>query len=232
MWWHVAQRAREERGDWLTVAVGMAIGGLRGMIPSYTSPGARRYLHSDLITRVVEVLAGEEPDPFDITSPYLFNRLIDRARYAALRSPQRSTAPRLEASEAVAEIRHDTQASRDPYRSPSRPGHGDPLIVLAGLVRNRIMNRLDAALLARAYVGGWTQAEAFTAVRATLPDDVGTLTDTALRGRLERARDTIRTLIDQPTKPRQAHHADPRPNGAAAQSHARAPDALADTREH
>lgn len=240
VWWYIAARARAERGDWLTVAAGMAIIGMREMMPENIPPWVRPLIQSDMISRLVELMAGvpidyAEPPPdtpeqgttpepattpeqatteraatpeqavaedqtdirsemFDITAPYMFVRIMDRINYAALRRARRSSAPRKEESEEEGNRHVEEVAARQHNSTPGRLHHGDPLIVLAGLVRDGQLNRLDGSLLAHAYVGGWSQLEAFTAVRVSLPGEVGDRTDEGLRGRLERAREHLRTI--------------------------------------
>lgn len=230
VWTYVATRARRERGDWLTIAVGLAMRALRAMIGPSPRPGTEELVHSDLVYRLVTALAGDdhdtdddhdadtEPPPtveadatptgpphqntvdtppttFDITAPYLFRRLMDRVRYAATRSPRRSSAPQ-------PFIEFDKWEADELLRAPDshrlhRPDPRDPLVVLARLVRNKTISRLDAALIARTALGGWAYPDAFAAVRTTLPDEAGTATDDALRGRLTRARQAVGAALRQ-----------------------------------
>ncbi|GIE99489.1 hypothetical protein [Paractinoplanes rishiriensis] len=238
VWWYVAARARAERGDWLTVAAGMAVNGMRKLIPNYTPPRIRPLIHSDMIARLVELMAGEpidyaeetpdtperadtddetgiQSETFDITGPYMFVRIMDRINYAAFRRTRRSTAPHTEEPEEEGTRHIEGSAAREHHSTPGRLHHGDPLIVLAGLVREGRLNRLDGSLLAHAYVGGWTQQEAFTAVRASLPAEVGNRTDQALRGRLERARTRVRTIYDDPADYRKPDQNNSNHNSAA-----------------
>jgi hypothetical protein len=235
VWTYVAARARRQRGDWLTVAVALAMSKLREMVPYSASRRTEELVHSDLVYRLVTALAGDEYDAdteppqaaaeagtepaeraepaepadtigepagppnqvpvsasatdFDIAAPYVFPRLIDRVHYAATRSPRRSSAPR-------SDVEFEEFESAELFREPdshrlTRLQLGDPLIVLAEMVRDKKVSRLGAALIARTAVGGWTYPEAFAAIRATLPDEAGTQTDDALRGRLTRARQIV-----------------------------------------
>jgi hypothetical protein len=199
VWHHIAPHARSRRGEWMLVAVGMAVPALRATVPDWLPQPAKWLMHSDLVYRMVELLAGEPEDPheerFDLDSPYLFNRLMDRVRYAGTRSPRRSTAPGRDAEWDEFET---LEMARDPdsFRLP-RLQLGDPLITLAGLVSAGDLTRLDAALLARTALLGQSRADAITLVRHTLPADVGPRSDEALRGRLEQARRRIRRIYQR-----------------------------------
>jgi hypothetical protein len=192
VWTYIAAHARAERGEWFTVAVGMALQALKAAVPGELGARAVPLVESDLVYRLVELLAGEADEPFDVQAPFLFNRLLDRITYAGTRSPGRSTAPDTNAEwDQFETYEHDR--APDSFRLP-RLQLGDPLIVLADLVRNGDLSRLDAALLARTALFRQSRAEAITAVRETLPADVADRTDESLRGRLEQARQRIRTI--------------------------------------
>lgn len=199
VWTHLACHARAHRGDQMLVAIGFAVPALKALVPDRLSAHQTQLMHSDLVYRIVELLAGEPADdneqPFDIDAPYLFNRLMDRVRYAALRSPRRSTAPNHDADWDEFEA---YELTRDPesFRLP-RLQHSDPLIILANLVRTGDLTRLDAALLARTGLLRQSRAQAITAVRETLPTEVGQRTDEALRGRLEQARVQLRKIYQR-----------------------------------
>src|SRR5207244_378793 len=68
VWTYVAARARRERGDWMTVAVGFAMRGLRATVPYSARRGTQELVHSDLVYRLVTALAGHEDDA-DIEAP-------------------------------------------------------------------------------------------------------------------------------------------------------------------
>jgi hypothetical protein len=211
VWWHLAGRARRDGGEWLLVAAGMAAPGLRAMVPATLSRPVKILVQADMIARLIEALTGvpvEAGDPdqadtgapvnvttFDITTPYLFHRLMDRIRYAAIRSSRRLSAPRVELSHEAAAWELDRDAAGDnPSGPPSRAFDRDPLPILTDLVAANALIRLDASLLGHAYLCGRTQTQTFIDVRASLPTDVAEHskgTDTALRGRLERARFSV-----------------------------------------
>lgn len=65
------------------------------------------------------------------------------------------------------------------------------------MVSDKKVSRLDAVLIARTAVGGWTYPDAFAAIRATLHDVAGTQTDDALRGRLTRARQAVGRALNR-----------------------------------
>jgi hypothetical protein len=195
VWSYIAAHARAERGEWFTVAVGMALQALKAAVPGEVAARAVPLVESDLVYRLVELLAGEADEPFDVHAPYLFIRLLDRVTYAGTRSKGRSTAPDHNAEwDEFETYEHDR--APDSFRLP-RLQLGDPLIVLADLVRGGDLSRLDAALLARTALFRQSRAEAITAVRDTLPGDVGDRTDDALRGRLEQARQRIRKIYQK-----------------------------------
>ena len=203
VWSYVGPRARARRDEWLLVAAGMALPGLQRLV---TEVARKRFLidwsenlpidvvrlvHSDAVHRLVEALSGEEQPPFDLDKPYIYNRLIGHIRYATVRSPRRSSAPPTD-TEWDAFEDHELHREPDTFRLPL-PQLGDPLIILANHARRGNLTRVDAALLARTALCGQTRAQAIAAVRRTLPG-VNGRTDEALRGRLERARQTIREI--------------------------------------
>lgn len=203
VWHYIAARARHERGEWLTVAVGMAMNALKATVPDGMPAKIVPLVHSDLVFRMVVLLADtnvKDDDRFDLNAPYLYTRLLDRLTYAATRSPRRATAADRSAPWDEFEA-YELARDPDSFRLP-RLQLGDPLVVLAGLVRDHRLTRLDAALLARTALCGQSRGEAIEAVRETLPSDVGHLTDEALRGRLERARAAMKTIYGN----RSDHH--------------------------
>ena len=194
VWTYLGPRARSERGEWMLAAVGMAFKALKAIVPDHLRYNEAELVESDLVYRMVELLAGD-PDhevPFDLDAPFLFHRLMDRVHFAGTRSGRRSTAPNHDAEWNLFEA-YETDRAPDSFRLP-RLQLGDPLIILAELVRDGDLTRLDAALLARTALCGQSRAEAIAAVRETLPGDVGERTDEALRGRLEQARARLRKI--------------------------------------